>query len=246
MSRDIATHIADDGVATLTLSRPERRNALSIKLRNEITEQLDGWATDPAIRAVVLTATGSTFCAGFDLDEFAQADLAPSIKDSSHRYHLAVWHFPKPLVAAVNGPAVAGGMDLCLLCDFRITSDNAIFGHPEIKFGAPPLFTPLQWIVGAGVARDLCLTGRRIDANEAMRVGLVNRVTGPARLLDEATAMARTIIEAPQVALECTKRYLISSPSATFEEAFAVEHDAVFDEFLHGPVGPRTTSLPTS
>src|SRR6202012_5652687 len=89
MSRDIATHIADDGVATLTLSRPERRNALSIKLRNEITEQLDGWATDPAIRAVVLTGAGSTFCAGFDLDEFAQAELAPSIKDSSHRYHLA-------------------------------------------------------------------------------------------------------------------------------------------------------------
>ena len=241
MSREIATQVADDGVATLTLNRPDRRNALSIKLRDEITEQLDSWATDPAIRAVVLTGAGSTFCAGFDLDEFAQADLAPTIKDSSHRYHLAVWHFPKPLIAAVNGPAVAGGMDLSALCDFRIASDTAIFGHPEIKFGAPPLFTPLQWIVGVGVARDLCLTGRRIDANEALRIGLVNAVSEPARLLDDALAMARSIIEAPQAALECTKRYLISSPSATFEEAFAVEHDAVFDEFLRGPVGPRTT-----
>ncbi len=242
MSREIATQVADDGVATLTLTRPDRRNALSIKLRDEITEQLDSWATDPAIRAVVLTGAGSTFCAGFDLDEFAQADLAPTIKDSSHRYHLAVWHFPKPLIAAINGPAVAGGMDLSVLCDFRIASDNAIFGHPEIKFGAPPLFTPLQWIVGVGVARDLCLTGRRIDANEALRIGLVNAVSEPARLLDDALAMARSIIEAPQAALECTKRYLISSPSATFEEAFAVEHDAVFDEFLRGPVGPRTRS----
>jgi enoyl-CoA hydratase/carnithine racemase len=241
MSRDIATHVADDGVATLTLARPERRNALSIKLRDEITEQLDSWATDPGVRAVVLTGAGSTFCAGFDLDEFAQADLAPSIKDSSHRYHLAVWHFPKPLLAAVNGPAVAGGMDLCVLCDFRISSASAVFGHPEIKFGAPPLFTPLQWIVGIGVARDLCLTGRRIDANEALRIGLVNSVSEPERLLDDAMAMARTIIEAPQAALECTKRYLISNPGATFEEAFAVEHDAVFDEFLVGPVGPRTT-----
>lgn len=240
MSRDIATEVADDGVATLTLSRPERRNALSIKLRNEITEQLDSWATDPAVRAVVLTGAGSTFCAGFDLDEFAQADLAPRIKDSSHRYHLAVWQFPKPLVAAVNGPAVAGGMDLCVLCDFRIASATAIFGHPEIKFGAPPLFTPLQWIVGVGIARDLCLTGRRIDADEALRIGLVNSIGEPERVLDDALAMARTIIEAPQAALECTKRYLISSPSATFEEAFAVEHDAVFDEFLRGPVGPRT------
>ncbi len=247
MGRDIATHVADDGVATLTLSRPERRNALSIKLRDEITEQLDSWATDAGVRAVVLTGAGSTFCAGFDLDEFAQAELAPRIKDSSHRYHLAVWHFPKPLVAAINGPAVAGGMDLCVLCDFRIASATARFGHPEIKFGAPPLFTPLQWIVGVGVARELCLTGRRIDADEAFRIGLVNSISEPARVLNDALAMARTIIEAPQPALECTKRYLISSPSATFEEAFAVEHDAVFDEFLRGPVGPRTSQAgPTS
>jgi enoyl-CoA hydratase/carnithine racemase len=242
MSRDIATQAADDGVATLTLARAERRNALSIKLRNEITQQLDSWATDPAVRAVVLTGAGSTFCAGFDLDEFAQADLGPSIKDSSHRYHLAVWNFPKPLLAAINGPAVAGGMDLSVLCDFRIASANAIFGHPEIKFGAPPLFTPLQWIVGIGVARELCLTGRRIGAHEALRIGLVNSISEPERLLDDAMVMARIIIEAPQAALECTKGYLISSPSATFEEALAVEHDAVFDKFLQGPVGPRTTS----
>lgn len=240
MSRDIATEVADDGVATLTLARPERRNALSIKLRNEITDQLESWAKDAAVRAVVLTGTGSTFCAGFDLDEFAQADLAPSIKDSSHRYHLAVWRFPKPLIAAVNGPAVGGGMDLCVLCDCRIVSASALFGHPEIKFGAPPLFTPLQWIVGIGVARDLCLTGRRIDANEALRIGLANRISDPEKVLDDAMAMARTIIEAPQAALERTKRYLISSPSATFEEAFAEEHDAVFDELLQGAVGPRT------
>jgi enoyl-CoA hydratase/carnithine racemase len=241
MSRDIATDVADDGIATLTLARAERRNALSIKLRDEISDQLDGWATDPAVRAVVLTGQGSTFCAGFDLDEFAQADLATRIKESSHRYHLAVWQFPKPLLAAINGPAVAGGMDLCVLCDFRIASADAVFGHPEIKFGAPPLFTPLQWIVGVGLARDLCLTGRRIDAHEALRIGLVNRLSESGRALDDALAMARTIIEAPQAAIECTKRYLISSRSATFEQAFAVEHDAVFDEFLLGGVGPKAT-----
>ena len=151
-----------------------------------------------------------------------------------------MWRFPKPLIAAVNGPAVGGGMDLCVLCDCRIVSASALFGHPEIKFGAPPLFTPLQWIVGIGVARDLCLTGRRIDANEALRIGLANRISDPEKVLDDAMAMARTIIEAPQAALERTKRYLISSPSATFEEAFAEEHDAVFDELLQGAVGPRT------
>ena len=237
MSRDIETQVADDGVATLTLARPQRRNALSIKLRNAITQQLDDWAADGAVRAVVLTGAGPTFCAGFDLNEFGQADLARQIKDSSRRYHLAVWHFPKPLIAAVNGPAMGGGMDLGVLCDCRIASSAAAFGHPEIKFGAPPLFTPLQWIVGLGVARELCLTGRRIDAAEALRIGLVTRVTEPGDLLDGALAMARSIIEAPQAALETTKRYLIGSASATFEEAFAVEHDNVFDDFLLGRIG---------
>ncbi len=237
MSRDIDTQVEHDGVATLTLARPGRRNALSIKMRDEITQQLDDWAADPAVRVVVLTGAGPTFCAGFDLGEFGQPDLARRIKDSSRRYHLAVWHFPKPLVAAVNGPAMGGGMDLSVLCDCRIASSAAAFGHPEIKFGAAPLFTPLQWIVGLGIARELCLTGRRIDAAEALRIGLVTRVTEPAELLDDAMALARSIIEAPQVALEAAKRYLISSASATFEEAFAIEHDKVFDEFLIGPAG---------
>jgi enoyl-CoA hydratase len=237
MSRDIETRVADDGVATLTLARPERRNALSIKLRDAITAQLDDWAADAGVRVVVLTGSGSTFCAGFDLNEFGQRELATQIKDSSRRYHRAVWNFPKPLVAAVNGPAMGGGMDLSVLCDCRIASTAAVFGHPEIKFGAAPLFTPLQWIVGLGNARELCLTGRRIDAAEALRIGLVTRVTEPDELHSEAFAMARSIIEAPQAALEAAKRYLISSASATFDEAFAVEHDKVFDDFLIGPAG---------
>lgn len=239
MSRGITTDIGPDGIAMLTLARPARRNALSIALRDDIAEQLAQWAGDPTVRAVVLTGEGATFCAGFDLDEFAQAGLARRIRDSSRRYHLAVWQFPKPLIAAVNGPALAGGMDLCVLCDVRIASSTAVFGHPEIKFGAPPLFTPLQWIVGHGVARELCLTGRRIDAEEASRVGLITRICEPDHVLDDALTVARTIIEAPQAALEAAKRYLVSSASATFEEAFTVEHDGVFDNFLAGAVGPR-------
>jgi enoyl-CoA hydratase len=242
MCGSIAVEVGDDGVATLTLARPERRNALSIELRDEIAAQLERWATDPAVRVVVLTGAGSSFCAGFDLDEFARAGLAGRIRDSSRRYHLAVWTFPKPLLAAVNGAALAGGLDLCVLCDCRLASSDAVFGHPEIKFGAPPLFTPLQWIVGLGVARDLCLTGRRMDATEALRVGLVNRVVESDRLLDEALAMARTIIEAPQAALEGAKRCLVTSAGATFRQAFASEHDWVFDEFLAGPVGPRVAA----
>ena len=142
------------------------------------------------------------------------------------------------MIAAINGAAFGGGFDLALLCDIRIATPDAQFAHPEIKFGAPPLFTPLQWIVGAGIARDLCLTGRRIDAAEAHRLGLVNRIADADSLLDDAKATARVIAEAPQAALEATKRYLITSAGVTFDEAFEVEHDRVFDEFLLGAFGP--------
>src|SRR4029079_12736525 len=124
----------------------------------------------------------------------------------------------------------------------RAATPDGVFSHPEIKFGAPPLFTPLQWIVGMGIARELCLTGRRMDAAEALRAGLLNRVTDPGCALEEGLAVARSIVEAPQPALEFAKRYLVSSPSATFEDAFAIEHDEVFDQFLHGGAGPRAAS----
>jgi enoyl-CoA hydratase/carnithine racemase len=138
------------------------------------------------------------------------------------------------VIAAVNGPAMGGGFDLALLCDMRIASTEAAFGHPEIKFGAPPLFTPLRWIVGDGVARDLCLTGRPIDAAEALRIGLVSRVVVPAALDDEALVAARQIAEAPQKALETTKRYLNGNQGFGFEESFRIEHDDVFDVLLTG------------
>jgi enoyl-CoA hydratase len=135
------------------------------------------------------------------------------------------------VVAAVNGPAMGGGFDLACLCDLRLASSRASFGHPEIKFGAPPLFTPLRWIVGDGIARDLCLTGRRIDAAEAHRLRLVSEVVEPDGLAARALAVARSILEAPAHALRFTKAYL-ASPGATFEESFRVEHDRAFEEII--------------
>jgi enoyl-CoA hydratase/carnithine racemase len=237
----LVAEIHPDGIATLRLDNPDRRNALSIAMRDAISDTLEAWTDDDRVRVVILTGAGSTFCAGFDLTEFAQADLARTIRDSSRRYHLAVWSFAKPLIAAVNGPAFGGGFDLALLCDIRIATPEAVFAHPEIKFGAPPLFTPLQWVVGAGIARELCLTGRRVDAAEAQRIGLVNTIVDAENLEETAMSTARVIAEAPQPALEATKRYLVSSPGVTFDEAFEVEHDRVFDEFLLGGVGPRAT-----
>src|SRR4051812_37350023 len=132
----LATSI-EDGVATVTLDRPARRNALSIALRDELSEQLAAWARAPDVRIVIVTGAPPAFCAGFDLQEFGEPGLARAIRDSSTRYHRALWSFPKPTIAAVNGPALAGGFDLAVLCDLRIASTEAAFGHPEIKFGAP-------------------------------------------------------------------------------------------------------------
>jgi enoyl-CoA hydratase/carnithine racemase len=233
----LGTEVADDGVATVTLSRPDKRNALSIALRDTLSDTLRGWIDDPAVRIVILTGAPPAFSAGFDLAEFGDPSLARTIRHSSVRYHHVVWSFPKPTIAAVNGPALGGGFDLATLCDLRLASTAAIFGHPEIKFGAPPLFTPLRWIVGDGIARDLCLTGRRIDADEALRIGLVSRVTAPDALLDEALAVARQMAEAPQRALEATKRYLAANQGFGFDDSFRIEHDDVFDNFLGGGVG---------
>ena len=118
----LATDIDSEGIAILRLGNEQRRNALSIAMRDAISDTLDQWAADDRVRVVVLTGTGTAFCAGFDLKEFAQPDLARTIRDSSHRYHLAVWEFPKPMIAAVNGAAFGGGFDLCLLCDMRIAT----------------------------------------------------------------------------------------------------------------------------
>lgn len=228
--------VAGDGVATLILNRPDKRNALSIALRDAVSDTLRAWVEDASVRVVVLTGAPPAFSAGFDLGEFGDPALARTIRHSSSRYHRAVWSFPKPIVAAVNGPALGGGFDLATLCDLRLASPEAVFGHPEIKFGAPPLFTPLRWIVGDGIARDLCLTGRRIDADDALRIGLVSRVVESSGLLDEARAVARQIAEAPQRTLEATKRYLAANQGFGFEDSFRIEHDDVFDNFLSGGV----------
>ena len=220
------------GVGIVTLNRPEKRNALSIQMRREISTCLNNWKNSPAVGVAVFTGAGLAFSAGFNLDEFRQPELFRELFESSSKYHRGVWNFPKPTIAAVNGPATAGGFDLATICDMRICSESAAFGHPGIKFGAPPLFTPLRWIVGDGVARDLCLTGRKIDAREAYRIGLASEIVDGDGLLERAVQLGASIMEAPLKALQFTKGYLVDNAGRGFEESFCVEHDKAFQEFL--------------
>ena len=197
----------EDGVAHLTLHRPERKNALSIALRDEISDALAAFAANPEVKVVVLKGSGDTFCAGFDLKEFEKAsdpEFARRLWASSDRYHRACLEFPLPLVAAVNGPAIAGGFDLAVMCDLRIAVPEAYFSHPEIAFG-DVIYSPLHDLVGAAVARDLCLTGRRVDAQEAQELRLVSRVVPRSELDGEVARWTAMIARAPREVLLRTK-----------------------------------------
>lgn len=224
--------VRDDGLGLLTLDRPDKRNALSTEVLEAFVDVLDRWARDDRVRVVVISGEPPAFCAGFDRDELFDPKALPRMVEASKRYHRDLWAFPKPTVAAIGGPAFGGGFDLAVLCDVRVASSAAAFAHPEIKFGAPPLFTPLRWIVGDGLARDLCLTGRRIDAEQAEHMGLVSKVVAPALLAVEAEAVGLSIAEAPQQTLEITKRYMAGNQGRDFEESFRVEHDEVFERVL--------------
>lgn len=195
-----------DGVAELVLRRPDKRNALSIALRDELSDVLDTLADDAHCKVVIVTGDGPVFCAGFDLGEFADPDPDHQRRlwASSDRFHHRVLSFPVVLLAAVNGPALAGGFDLAVMCDIRVASTTARFSHPEISFG-DVVYGPLHDLVGGAVARDLCLTGREIDAAEAHRLHLVSDVVEPDQLMPLARERAALAARAPRDVIVRTK-----------------------------------------
>lgn len=217
-----------DGVRLITLNRPEKRNALSIQLRKELIACLDDVANDDAVRALVITGAGHVFSGGFDLSEFSKTELREELMSTSSEYHRKLWNLPKPSIAAVNGPAPAGGFDLALLCDIRIGTENAMFGHPEIKFGAVPLFSILKFHTNESIARDLCLTGRLVGAEEALSMGLISQIVPPDELLSRAVELATMAAEVPTATMKFTKACMAVAAGLDFETSFAKEHDEGF------------------
>jgi enoyl-CoA hydratase/carnithine racemase len=198
----------DPGHAVLTLNRPEKRNALSVALRDAISDALDDLADDESIKCVVITGAGSVFSAGFDLSEFQRAAdddaFGRALWESSDRYHDTVLRFPLPTIAAVNGPALAGGFDLAILCDLRIATSTARFAHPERTFG-DVVYAPLHDLVGGAVARSLTIGGREIDADEALRLNLVERVVESDDLPKAINEVVTRVTAAPRDVLTRTK-----------------------------------------
>ena len=201
-----------DGVARITLNRPERANALNQAMLTEIVQALDEAESAQAVRAIVVRGAGSAFSSGFDLKE--QMERRPSgvaqwrpILRRDFDTVMRFWHCPKPTIAAVRGPCLAGACELALACDLTIAADDAFFGEPELKFGAGIVVMILPWIVGPKVAKEIILTGEdRISAERALAIGMINRVV-PAKDLDEAALrLARHIAAIDPDLVKHTKR----------------------------------------
>ena len=212
-------------VEIVTLNRPEARNALDRATIAGITGALADAEKDDGIAAVIITGAGEkVFCAGMDLKEFASGNGVAGDRETMDRY-LAYLKggFPKPLIAAVNGSAVAGGLELAMGCDLIVAAEHAVFGVPEVKRGLVAagggLLLPLR--VPRAVALELGLTGDPIDARRAYELGLVNRVVPAAAVMDEAIALAARIGENGPLAVMTTKR--VMHEIATFGGADAWE-----------------------
>lgn len=202
-------------LALITLNRPDKRNALSPELIEDLMAALAAVERGPA-RLAILTGAGSSFCAGMDLAalrKLADQTAVQNLEDARRTAGLfrRVWSFPKPLIAAVNGAAVAGGCGLATLCDFTIATQDAKFGYTEVRIGFMPALISayVQLQVGEKVARDLLLTGRIFDATEARALGLVNRVVTPEQLLPTARELAATVMTNSPHSLLATKRLLV-------------------------------------
>ena len=195
-----------DQVALVTLRRPEKRNALSIELRRELADALTALSEDDGIGCIVLTGAGSAFCAGMDTAQFGgdRAHRRRLVDTSTIAFHAAAG-CKRPMVAAVNGPALAGGFALALLCDLRIAAAEATFGYPELPRGIPPSYAAARAVLPATVAQDLCLTGRIVRAPEARRLGIVREtVTGD--VVARGLELAARVAALPRKAVLETKR----------------------------------------
>lgn len=232
-----------DGVATITLNRPERMNAFTEAMIHEWAAALEDARLDGDVRVVILTGAGRGFCAGADLrggsgvSETAQAAAPPRaaerrnwLRDGVHYVPRAVQLLDKPYIAAVNGAAVGAGMDMASMADIRIASDAAKFAMSYVKVGLVPgdggcYFLPR--IVGLAKALEMIWTGDTIDAHEALRIGYVTQVVAADELMGTVTDFARRLAAGPAVAMQLAKRLVYRGMDATWNEAFEMAGQAM-------------------
>lgn len=220
----VALQRRDDGVALLTLERP-KMNALSVAFLGRLRDVVVELAADPP-GAVVLWGGPRIFAAGADVAEFAETDGASRIADAFHGVTRALGALPRVTIAAITGYALGGGLELALACDLRVVSDSARLGQPEILLGIIPgggATQRLPRLVGVSRAKDLIYTGRQVAADEALRIGLADRVVARDRVLDEALALAASFAAGPLVALAAAKQVIDEGAEAPLARALELE-----------------------
>jgi methylglutaconyl-CoA hydratase len=223
-----------DAVATITLNRPEKRNAISAEMIAELLASFDEVETSPA-QALIITGSGKAFCSGMDLDALkALATQSPQqhLEDARTLARLCrrLWSFPKPTIAAVNGHAIAGGCGIATLCDLTIAVPEAKFGYPEVRIGFLPAVVSIFLVrqIGEKQARDLLLTGKTIDAAEALRLGLITQIAPPEELMKAAHDLAATLLASSPTSLRVTKKLLcdFAAPEIDRELELAIAESA--------------------
>jgi methylglutaconyl-CoA hydratase len=212
-------------LSTITLNRPEKRNAISIQMIAELQTALDDIEKTPT-RVVIITGSGKAFCAGIDLDylrAIARQSAAENQDDSKRiaKMFRKIWSYSRPLIAAVNGHALAGGCGIATLCDFTIAVPDAKFGYTEVRIGFLPAIVSvfLTRQIGEKRTRDLLLTGRLVEAAEAKELGLINEIVPTERLMERAHELADAIRAASPSSITRAKHLLVSSAAAS------VDHD---------------------
>lgn len=239
----------EEGIATITLNHPRLLNAIGGAMQREVARALEQAQADPEVKVVMLTGAGRAFCAGVnprDLDQIVKCSI-PELEEYLRRGPIAIAmaaeKLEKPLLAAVNGPAVGLGMDLASICDIRLASQSARFGMLYVRTGAVPRMGGcylLPRIVGLATALELIWTGRLIDAQEALGIGYVSRVLPPAELLPATRELARQLAKSPSLVIRLTKGLIYGSWRVDFHAALeaalqAATLDHVSEDAVEGP-----------
>ena len=220
-----------DEFITVTLNRPEKLNALSVEMSDQLEQLVKDAASDPTIKAMILTGNGRAFSTGFDLQgEDFEMDYEGWLEDigANCRRFRTIWEAPIPIIAAVNGYALAGGLELMMVCDLAIAAEDAKLGEPEVRHVSGPPSLMMPWTIPMRHARWLMYTGDMIDGREAERIHLVNRAVPAHLLMDEAERLARKLARMPTPAIQTAKAALNHQQEcAGFAESWDYNRKAV-------------------
>jgi enoyl-CoA hydratase/carnithine racemase len=225
----VLTERPEDGIALVRINRPEARNALDMATRKALAATFEAFHDDPSVRAIVLLGNEQAFAAGADLREFVDAGAVEMLQRRSERYWAAIARTPQPVIAAINGYALGGGLELAMCCDIIIAGESAKLGQPEVRVGIMPGAGGTQRLtraVGKFQAMRICLTGRPISAAEACQIGLVSQVVSDAGVVDAALEMAREIARLPPLAVMQIKEAILAGQDASLETGLMLERKA--------------------